>query len=281
MKTIARVLGVARSNLIEQLRPKAPAPTVTPMPLDPDTALVVEIKALLETRPTYGYRRMTAMLNRPRREQGAPLLNHKRVYRLMSDHRLLLTRHSGKVPRAHEGTVATLASDMRWCSDIFQINCSNGERVHVAFVLDCCDREALAFTAKTVHLCSLDIQDLATDAIEHRFGAQANSTPRDLEWLSDNGPQYTSRDTREFLRQAGFLVRNTPAYSPESNGLAEAFVKTFKRDYVYVGDVSRAEVVLSALPAWFADYNTAHPHKALGMRSPTEFRNARQLNNAA
>lgn len=281
MKAIALALGVARSNLVEQMRLRGAEAACAEVPPEPDTELVREIEALLEARPTYGYRRITAMLNRPRREQGDALVNHKRVYRLMREHKLLLTRHSGKIQRPHNGKVATLASDLRWCSDIFQINCSNGDRVHVAFALDCCDREALGFVAKPAHLCSVDIQDLATDAVENRFGAHAARAPRPLEWLSDNGPQYTSRDTQGFLRDAGFLVRNTPAYSPESNGLAEAFVKTFKRDYVYVGDVSSAETVLRKLPAWFDDYNSAHPHKALGMRSPTEFRNARQLDNAA
>ncbi len=57
---------------------------------------------------------------------------------------------------------------------------------------------------------------------------------------------------------------------PESNGLAEAFVKTFKRDYVWFGDLENAETVMSQLPHWFEDYNEKAPHKALKMRSPRE-----------
>ena len=48
----------------------------------------------------------------------------------------------------------------------------------------------------------------------------------------------------------------TSGYSPQSNGLAEAFVKTFKRDYVDGAELRDAELVLAQLSTWFEDYNT-------------------------
>jgi len=53
--------------------------------------------------------------------------------------------------------------------------------------------------------------------------------------------------------------------------MAEAFVKTFKPDYVYLADVWDAQTVLKSLPDWFDDYNENHPHKGLAMLSPNEF----------
>jgi putative transposase len=64
----------------------------------------------------------------------------------------------------------------------------------------------------------------------------------------------------------------TPAYSPESNGMAEAFVNTVKRDYVHGADLSDGETVIRQLPGWIDDYNRIAPHSSLGMRSPKEFR---------
>src|SRR5262249_38816167 len=51
----------------------------------------------------------------------------------------------------------------RWCSDGFEIGCDNGERVRVAFALDCCDREAMSFLATTSGVSGEDVRDLTLD----------------------------------------------------------------------------------------------------------------------
>ena len=75
-----------------------------------------------------------------------------------------------------------------------------------------------------------------------------------------------------YAHALGLVPITTPAYSPESNGLAEAFVHTFKRDYVNGAELRDAEHVLTQLGEWFEDYNRQAPHSALGMRPPAEYR---------
>ncbi|WNZ59552.1 IS3 family transposase [Myxococcus sp. MxC21-1] len=270
VSAVARALGVARSTLHRPLGPREPR--------NPDAHVDAEVleglKAVAQERATYGYRRACALLNRQRRAAGKSPVNHKRAYRLMRDAQLLLQRHTGKPTRTHEGTIITLKSNLRWCSDGFEIRCWNGERVQVAFSLDCCDRELIAYRASAEHPTGLTIQDLMAETVEARFGPGTSRVPHPVEWLSDNGPVYTATDTRDFGRSLGLLVCTTPAYSPESNGMAEAFVKTFKRDYVYVNELPSAPHVLAQLPAWFDDYNRCHPHRGLKMMSPREFRTA-------
>lgn len=62
------------------------------------------------------------------------------------------------------------------------------------------------------------------------------------------------------------------ANSPQSNGMAESFVNTFKRDYVARMDLRDAPTVLAQLQAAFQYFNEVHPHSSLKVRSPREFR---------
>src|SRR3954464_5895891 len=64
------------------------------------------------------------------------------------------------------------------------------------------------------------------------------------------------------------------AKPPESNGISESFVKTFKRDYVRANPLPDAITALRQIAGWFLNYNENHPHSGLKMRSPREFMRA-------
>jgi putative transposase len=229
------------------------------------------IRKVVDERITYGYRRVAAIVNRALKVEGQPPVNHKRVYRIMRMNNLLLQRHAGRAVRVHDGTVSMIRSNLRWCSDAFEIACWNGERVRVAFSMDCCDREVMSYVATTGGISGELIRDLIAESIESRFGI-VDKVPGRIQWLSDNGPAYIAKATRHFAQMMGLDVRTTPFYSPESNGMAESFVNTFKRDYVHVNPLPDAKCVMEKIPCWFRDYNENHPHKGLKMMSPREFR---------
>ncbi|MBW7926070.1 MAG: transposase, partial [Burkholderiaceae bacterium] len=93
-----------------------------------------------------------------------------------------------------------------------------------------------------------------------------------VEWLTDNGSPYAARKTRGSAQQIGLVPMTTAINSPQSNGMAESFVKTFKRDYVARMDRSDAAAVMRQLHDAFEHYNEIHPHKSLRMLSPRMFR---------
>ncbi|WP_245295966.1 IS3 family transposase [Methylobacterium sp. C1] len=273
VSAVAAALSVSRPHLASS---RQASPAWKPRgrrgrPPAPDAALLGAIQALIADLPTYGYRRVHALLRRQAERDGRPAPNAKRVYRVMKVHGLLLQRHvGGAETRRHEGKVAVATRNTRWCSDGLEIAAENGERVRVAFALDCCDREAMSYVATTAGITGEDVRDLMVAAVEHRFGA-VNQLPSLIEWLTDNGSCYVARDTRRFARELGLIPKTTPLESPQSNGMAEAFVRTLKRDYVRVSVLPDAESVLRQLPVWLAHYNDLHPHRALGYRSPREF----------
>ena len=79
--------------------------------------------------PSYGYRRVWALLRRQSEAERLPVVNAKRVYRVMRDHGLLLEETGGSrwLSRHIKGRVAVNESNRRWCSDGFEFRCDNGE----------------------------------------------------------------------------------------------------------------------------------------------------------
>lgn len=231
------------------------------------------IQQIVAGKPSYGYRRVAVLLDRELKTLEKLHVNHKRIYRIMRENQLLLQKHTCKPTRTHDGEIVTLKSNLRWCSDSFEIRVWSGEKVQVAFSFDFCDREVMSYvaTAGVGAITGEMISDLLTESMEHRFGS-IQRLPNAIEWLSDNGPPYTAHETRNFGASLGLIVCNMPPYSPESNEMAEAFVKTFKQDYAYLNQLENAEVVFNQLPGWFEDYNEKAPHKGLKMKSPREFR---------
>ncbi|MER2265081.1 IS3 family transposase [Methylobacterium oxalidis] len=268
VKAVADTLGVARSHLAERLshssRPRGPY-------RKPEDALLLPtIRAIVDARPSYGYRRVTALVNRVLRSRGEPVINAKRVLRILRANGLTLAPHTAHCPgRTHDGVVVALRSNIRWCSDHFELRCRDGAVVRVLFAIDACDREVMAWSATTNGVSGEMVSDLMIACVEHRFGA--TKTPHPIEWLSDNGSAYIARQTSETATALGLRLLFTPVRSPQSNGIAEAFVKTLKRDYARLAILPDAETVMRLLPRWFEDYNTVHPHSGLRMLSPREF----------
>jgi putative transposase len=158
---------------------------------------------------------------------------------------LLLARHTGRRrPREHDGRVATIApisagARTRWSSPAI-----SGEM----------------------------IRDMMVHCVERRFGTVP--APHRVQWLTDNGSIFAAHKTIDLALALNLEPCFAPVESPESNGMAEAFVKTFKRDYVRVNPIPDAATALAQIDLWMEDYNTTHPHSQLGYRSPREYINA-------
>ena len=269
---VCRALRTARSTAYLRLRPRIGRFYRRAEDLE----VLLEIMTVVRERASYGVRRVHALVNRERRRLGMNPYNRKRIRRIMRIHQLTLPGKIRRRDRPHTGTIRRPDSNQRWCGDGLNIRCWNGDLVRVAFTLDCHDREVVGYVAVPRPLKGSDAQLLLDRSVWGRFGEIALKAPIEIEWLTDNDGIFTSLETRVYAEALGFRPITTPAYSPESNGMAEAFVNTLKRDYVQGADLSDAETVMRLLPGWLEDYNEIAPHSALEHLSPKEWRARRK-----
>ncbi len=158
--------------------------------------------------------------------------------------------------RVHTGKMAVGESNQRWGSDGFERNCDNGEILRVTFALYCCDSEAGQY-------CET-VQDVMLDAVERLFGRNLPAFP--VEWLTDNGSTYRFHRTCQFARMVGLEPKHTAVRNPESNEMAESFVKTMKRNYISTMPKTDGLTKVKNLEKAFEHYNEWHPY-----RSPWEY----------
>ena len=100
--------------------------------------------------------------------------------------------------------------------------------------------------------------------------------------LTDNGKVFTGRfgpagSSAEVLfdricAENGIRHLLTAPRSPTTTGKVERWHKTIRAEFLAEHDYKHATMaeLQQALDAWVADYNTARPHQALGMRPPVE-----------
>ena len=68
--------------------------------------------------------------------------------------------------RTHDGVVIALRSNIRWCSDHFELACRNGEIMRVLFAIDACDREVMGWLATTAGISGEMVRDLMIACVE-------------------------------------------------------------------------------------------------------------------
>lgn len=86
--------------------------------------------------------------------------------------------------------------------------------------------------------------------------------------LTDNGANYRSFAYQAMASELGIGRRYTRPYRPQTNGKAEAFIKTLQREWAYRRPYQSNAERSQALSPWLLDYNFVRPHTAIGNQPP-------------
>ena len=263
---VIRTLGVAKSTVY--YKPKAYPKREITYRMSASEGVKSAILAITGKKSTYGVPRVKAILKRDYHLE----LSKYMVHRVMKEEGLLIKRNRTRgASRPHTGKIAVLEPNKRWASDITSIKCWDGQKLRFTYILDCCDRSIIAWKAG-FHMQGCDIELMLQEALFNRF---ADQTPEkgELQFLHDNGPEYIEKNLKKQVGLWNIEDCNTPTYSPQSNGMCEAFNGTFKRDYVYQSCLDNPATVYTQIQEWVDEYNQYAPHSALGMKTPNEFYN--------
>ena len=133
-------------------------------------------------------------------------------------------------------------------------------------MLDAFSRKAIGWALQD-HLRA----ELCLEALDMAIAAR-KPRPDSLVHHSDRGVQYACRDYARRLDAHRILSSMSLAGNPYDNAKAESFMKTLKKEEVYVQDYRTIEEARSSIARFLeTTYNTKRLHSSLGYQPPVEF----------
>jgi putative transposase len=137
-------------------------------------------------------------------------------------------------------------------------------------VIDCHDREVTGFEF-ALRGRAKEAERALEEACLARFGTLRPAGPTPVV-RSDNGLIFQSRRFRAACRDYRLRLEFIAPYTPEQNGIVERFFRSLKEECVWQYKFGNFAEARTAITQWINGYNAERPHKALGYRSPRQFR---------
>jgi len=228
--------------------------------LDPITKK--RIMDIASERPTYGYRRVWAVL----RNSGISV-NMKTVRKVLKDNSLNLraSKHKGRTNTRN--LYKPTGPDQLWETDITCIPTESG-MTYLMCIKDCFTKEWQGF-----HYSRSCMAKDAIRSVENAVLMAFNgSVPEDLVLRTDNGPQYISYEFRNSMNLLGIKLEFIQKHTPEDNGNIESFHSSIKTDYIWPNEFRDFHDASMVKEKAFKDYNEYRPHSSINYLPPREFR---------
>jgi transposase InsO family protein len=206
--------------------------------------------------PLEGYRRLCYMMI----DADIAAVSPSSVYRVLSNVGLL-RKFNGKKSKKGTGFVQPLEALEHWHIDISYINIC-GTFYYMCSVLDGFSRFIVHWEIREA-MKESDVEIILQRAHE-KF---PDAKPR---IISDNGPQFISKDFKEFIRISGMTHVKTSPYYPQSNGKLERYHKTIKSTCIRVNTPLSLDDCQRLVTDFVGNYNNRRLHSAIGYVTPAD-----------
>ena len=215
-----------------------------------------EIIAYYRDHPLEGYRRLTYMMI----DDDIVAVSPSSVYRVLKNAGLM-QRWNRKASKKGTGFHQPLKPHEHWHIDISYINVC-GTFYYMCSVLDGFSRYIVHWEIREA-MTEADIEIILQRARE-KF---PDAKPR---IISDNGPQFISKDFKEFIRISGMTHVKTSPYYPQSNGKLERYHKTIKSTCIRTQTPLSLEDAQRVVADFVDHYNDQRLHSAIGYVTPKD-----------
>ena len=215
-----------------------------------------EIINYYHDNPLEGYRRLCYMMI----DADIAAVSPSSVYRVLSNAGLL-NKFNGKKSKKGTGFVQPLRAHEHWHIDISYINIC-GTFYYMCSVLDGFSRYIVHWEIREA-MKESDVEIILQRARENF----PDATPR---IISDNGPQFISKDFKEFIRISGMTHVKTSPYYPQSNGKLERYHKTIKGTCIRVNTPLSLSDAQRLVTDFVEHYNNRRLHSAIGYITPAD-----------
>jgi transposase InsO family protein len=283
IERVCRVWEVPRSTVYSRrarvAAPPKPCKRRGPVPEVGDQELLTLIRADLERSHFVGegHRKVWARL----RVRDGVRVSRKRVLRIMRENHLLSPHRAHRASgAAHEGRIITDVPNEMWGTDGTQVMTVEEGNVWIFAAVEHWNAECVGWhVAKTGdRYAALEPVAMGLKTI---FGTLEAEMARGLSLRMDHGTQYVSDHFRNQVRFWGIETSYAFVAEPQTNGVAERFMKTLKEQVVH-GQVFRNVEELRAAIATFVElYNNEWLVEKVGFVSPRRARELHGLRRAA